>query len=374
MNFDRQSRVPLYMQLKDLIIKKIQLGEYKPGSMVRTEHELCEEYGISRYPVRQALGDLADEGYIIRVRGRGTFVNTELPDVKNMKISTCTNNRILGLILPHPLEGVNKTILIGFEKQARERNYIVTTTFTSDCPDEELECIERLIEANVTSIFVFPVNESRLSEKIDSYQKNNIYIGILDRNPGIEEIDYVGSDNFGGAYMAVKHVAFEGFNKMVFLTYSTQLSSIKERIEGYRMGVNEYNLKSLGEINIESNVTGIEIPDAIKNKFIDVIHSLKEHIPFAVVAVNDTTAIHCIRAIQRQGLIVGKDVAVIGFDNHYEGVLIDPPLTTVEQNGRLIGQTAADIMIDKIEGKIKQIHKTILPTQLIIRASCGERL
>ena len=168
MNFDRQSRVPLYMQLKDLIIKKIQLGEYKPGSMVRTEHELCEEYGISRYPVRQALGDLADEGYIIRVRGRGTFVNTELPDVKNMKISTCANNRILGLILPHPLEGVNKTILIGFEKQARERNYIVTTTFTSDCPDEELECIERLIEANVCLLYTSPSPRDGLLSRMPS--------------------------------------------------------------------------------------------------------------------------------------------------------------------------------------------------------------
>ena len=74
MSIDRQSRIPLYLQLKDIIIKRIINGEYKPDGMMKTEHELCEEFQMSRYPVRQALGELVEEGYIFRIPKWGTFI------------------------------------------------------------------------------------------------------------------------------------------------------------------------------------------------------------------------------------------------------------------------------------------------------------
>lgn len=72
---DPNSPVPLYYQLKTLILEDIARGAYKPGEQLPTEHQLCEEYGISRTPVHRALAELAAEGVIFRERRRGTFVN-----------------------------------------------------------------------------------------------------------------------------------------------------------------------------------------------------------------------------------------------------------------------------------------------------------
>ncbi|MEA3355921.1 MAG: extracellular solute-binding protein [Candidatus Bipolaricaulota bacterium] len=72
---DRESPLPIYHQLKEIIKAKIERGEFAPGERIPTEYELCEAHGISRTPVRQALTELVNEGLLLRLRGRGTFVN-----------------------------------------------------------------------------------------------------------------------------------------------------------------------------------------------------------------------------------------------------------------------------------------------------------
>ncbi|MDQ4030130.1 MAG: extracellular solute-binding protein [Actinomycetota bacterium] len=72
---DPRQPIPLYFQLKTLILEEILEGRYDGGGRLPTEHELCERYGISRTPVSRALSELAEEGVILRQRRRGTFVN-----------------------------------------------------------------------------------------------------------------------------------------------------------------------------------------------------------------------------------------------------------------------------------------------------------
>lgn len=72
---ERQSPVPLYYQLKQLLAERITKGEWQAGDMLPTEEQLQEQYGLSRTTVRQALKELELEGLISRFRGRGTFVS-----------------------------------------------------------------------------------------------------------------------------------------------------------------------------------------------------------------------------------------------------------------------------------------------------------
>ena len=74
MTIERSSPVPLYYQLKRLLLAKIDSGELKPGDIIPTEQQIQETYEVSRTTVRLALSELEDEGKITRQRGRGTFV------------------------------------------------------------------------------------------------------------------------------------------------------------------------------------------------------------------------------------------------------------------------------------------------------------
>jgi len=75
MTIDRNSPMPLYYQLKQLLLAKIESGELKPGDIFPTEQQIQELYDVSRTTVRQALSELESENRISRHRGRGTFVS-----------------------------------------------------------------------------------------------------------------------------------------------------------------------------------------------------------------------------------------------------------------------------------------------------------
>ena len=70
----RNSPVPRYHQLKEILREKVSTEEWKPGDLIPSERELSETYSISRMTARQAITDLVNEGLFYREQGRGTFV------------------------------------------------------------------------------------------------------------------------------------------------------------------------------------------------------------------------------------------------------------------------------------------------------------
>ena len=74
MMFDTNTFVPLYYQLKLHIESQIRSGIWRPGDQVPSESDLGEKFHISRTTVRQALGELVNQGLLTRVQGKGTFV------------------------------------------------------------------------------------------------------------------------------------------------------------------------------------------------------------------------------------------------------------------------------------------------------------
>ena len=71
---NRQSFVPLYQQIKDLLLDRIEHGELVAGDLIPSEAKLVAAFEVNRLTVRQALCELRMEGYVIREKGRGTFV------------------------------------------------------------------------------------------------------------------------------------------------------------------------------------------------------------------------------------------------------------------------------------------------------------
>jgi len=90
----RASKVPLYQQLYDILLDKIQRYEWKPGDVIPSETELCEQYHVSRTTVRQVLGQLANEGFIERHRGRGTFVSEPTVEKSMERIVSFTQDML----------------------------------------------------------------------------------------------------------------------------------------------------------------------------------------------------------------------------------------------------------------------------------------
>ena len=94
----------------------------------------------------------------------------------------------------------------------------------------------------------------------------------------------------------------------------------------------------------------------------------------AVFAANDVMAIGALKTLRAVGLHVPKDVAVIGFDDVSIASMVEPTLTTVRQPIERMGAMAVDLLLSLLQGSLEEgtePHKIILPTELVIRNSCG---
>ncbi|MBO0823946.1 MAG: substrate-binding domain-containing protein, partial [Actinobacteria bacterium] len=88
---------------------------------------------------------------------------------------------------------------------------------------------------------------------------------------------------------------------------------------------------------------------------------------------NDQMAIGVLQALTRGGVRVPEDLAVTGFDDIYPGSLSEPPLTTVHQPMRLLGERACARLLDRIAAPDLPPQIELLPTSLVLRRSCGCR-
>jgi len=112
-DINKYSSVPLYCQLKNLILEKIESGEFKENSKIPSEQEFCEKYGISRPTVRQAINELTASGHLYKLKGKGTFVSTRKTHI-NVKDYTGFTDSILD------------------SKNPAEKNYVSIEVVTSE--------------------------------------------------------------------------------------------------------------------------------------------------------------------------------------------------------------------------------------------------
>ena len=94
-------------------------------------------------------------------------------------------------------------------------------------------------------------------------------------------------------------------------------------------------------------------------------------LPDALICANDQMAIGALRALAAAGIRVPEDIAVVGFDDIFPASLCDPPLTTVHQPIRKLGERACDRLIARIADPALRPKLELLPTELVLRSSCG---
>ncbi|HEX8948423.1 MAG TPA: GntR family transcriptional regulator, partial [Dissulfurispiraceae bacterium] len=76
---DRFNQEKLYLQLTRIFLEEIKSGGWETGRRILTEEELCKKYDVSKITVRQAISNLVSEGYLMKIQGKGTYVNSVLP-------------------------------------------------------------------------------------------------------------------------------------------------------------------------------------------------------------------------------------------------------------------------------------------------------
>ena len=187
----------------------------------------------------------------------------------------------------------------------------------------------------------------------------------VDPHTGRSGMPTVDSDNLKGAMVATEHLLALGHRRIGFLGGRPDLESARLREEGYRA--------ALAAASIAVDPELIRIGGYRPESAEEPAHALLTlpQRPTAIFAANDLSAIRTMEVAQQLGLDVPRDVSVIGFDNVPESVLISPQLTTIAQPIQEMGQHAVRMLLDLLAGRELDMTHVTLPTELIIRQSCG---
>ncbi len=155
---NKYSNIPLYSQLKNIIVNKIEKGEYVEDSKIPSEQELCNVYDISRPTVRQAISQLTNNGYLYKLKGKGTFVakTKQMIDIKNYSGFT---DSILDSSNPGERNIISLNLIDGEKNTRLEKIFNLPSSFSYKTEFAEVTYINTIAEDILSlNISYLPIN------------------------------------------------------------------------------------------------------------------------------------------------------------------------------------------------------------------------
>jgi DNA-binding LacI/PurR family transcriptional regulator len=363
------SHARLYRQLAQRLRGEVDAGRY--AGRLPPEPTLARELEVSRGTLRQALGLLVRDGVVYTIPGRGTFVGASHAG------SQAFQGGAVGLVLPSIVRSRAQLLVSGVEETLRRAGYAFLLGTSGFDPALEAEQIERIMAQGACGLIVYIVDGPLDLPLLRRVVADGVPVVLVDRFVPDLAVDSVCVDNLGGAFMAVQHLAAQGYQRIGYIgTKNTGTSSIVERMAGYRWATDVYQLP-VSDALVCASLHRLQGRRASEQEAALGHHNqevLRRYLggadrPEAVFVCNDYVAFQVYDAATALGRRIPDDLAIVGFDNvpteDYRGV----PLTTVDQPRHAIGATAARLLVDRLAGRRTDPVRVELSTHLIVRES-----
>lgn len=271
----------------------------------------------------------------------------------------------IALVIPDIQNPLYTEIARGVESIAHRNGNNLLLCNTEKDVEKEKSYVQMLIEKKIDGVIL--AYTGLKDEDFQEIIKKEINLLLCGMNTASKQISSVYSDFRSGARMAVQHLIDIGYTHIACITGSDRYIENREKVEGYIATMGGAGLKIYPHYLIHGN-------DDINSGYLSALKLLKvEPRPEALFVSNDLMAIGAINAVQKAGLRVPEDIAVVGYDNIVMGSFIEPKLTTISWPVYKMGIIAARILLDEINSKKEEIHtqNVLLKPKLKIRKSCG---
>jgi LacI family transcriptional regulator len=261
---------------------------------------------------------------------------------------------------PHP---IFLGVLEGIKSRLRASGCDLLLFATID-PDPDVY-LRRCRDSGVSGVILhgFTTDDDRVSRLLEAEIP---CVGVDDVGLA-PRLGHVSSDNVGGALEAVRHLFAVGRRRIATIHAPLSHAVGGERLLGYRIGLEEVGLTSRTDYLAEADFF---LHDGVTA--MEKLLALEER-PDAVFAASDVMAIGAMSAIEKAGLSVPEDIAIVGFDDVPYATLVSPRLTTLRQDAPAQGIAAAEGVLRMIVDPSASPIELVIPVELIVRESSGYR-
>jgi LacI family transcriptional regulator len=229
--------------------------------------------------------------------------------------------------------------------------------------NQEIQKYEKLVgERQVDGIILMGIRAD--DERLRLLQESQFPFICYGRDVREPDYPYIDVDGAAGISNSIDYLVNQGHNRIGFITPPAELACFAQRWEGFETGMKKNGLPVVPEYIEHGGFTERDGQSAM-HLLLDLPQP-----PTAVLTANDICAFGAMRAVQARGLITGKDISVIGFDNIRLASHWHPSLTTISQPFRKIGILCAENLIQCVTDK-DCLPQILIEPKLIERQSVG---
>lgn len=358
-----------YNYVKNQVKSKILQGYIQPHQKVGSENELMKEYSVSRHTIRKAIDELANDGWIYKKQGAGTFC----ADRSAEKSSRTAQKKNIAVITTYFSDYIFPTIIRGAERILSKNGYQVTVFSTNNDIDQERRCLEAVLSQEFDGVIIEPTKSALPNPNINYYLNiERLGIPYVMIHAYYEELEptHIIMDDVEGGRLQTKHLLDLGHERILGFFKNDDIQGIK-RMKGFIKAHREAGVV-LSPQNIVTYTT--ETKNELPKQLFRQKLQESANAPTAVVCYNDQMALQLLDVTRELNLVVPRDISIVGYDDSNLSVASEVKLTTVKHPQDEMGKEAASTIINIIESKQSgnsslTIQPVVFPPELIIRHS-----
>ncbi len=311
-----------------------------------TLKELSTILGVSVSTVSKALNDSPEisEATKKRIKDLATLHNYQPNKVAvNLKSG---KTYTIGVVIPSIQNYFFAQVLLGIEKVISSSRYNLVISLTDESLEKEKEAIQTLTNGVVDGFIIAVAEETQTNKSfnhLDYVLNSNKPMVMFDRVVKNVPCDKVIVDDYKTIFEVTKHLMDNNRKHIAFVSTIYKSSVGKSRLKGYKDAIT----KELGTVDetliIESEATTLRqsILDLVKTKpTVD-----------AIIAIDEESSLTAFKCAKSNNFKIPKDVAILGYLNDKIASNLTPELTTIDQHGVNIGETTANMILNKLENR-----------------------
>lgn len=275
------------------------------------------------------------------------------------------HSNTIGIIVPEIRHDFFSSTISGIEEVAYSKGFTIMVCQSNEDWQREALNLRSLVANRVAGVLI---SLSQTTQNVDHFSildTRKIPAIFFDRIHDDIKHSRVIVDDYEGAKKLIRYLLEKGYRRIAHVAGPECVSVGRDRLQGYIDAHREFGLPVDESLIVPAGFREIDGKNAAR-----ALLALPKR-PDAVFAVNDPVAIGIYIIFKEEKIVIPNDIALVGFCNNPISALIEPSITTVQQPARLIGTTAAKLLIERIENPDKEFSPVTMTliTELIIRNS-----
>ena len=357
---------PLYDQVKAVLRKQIEDGVLAANSPLPAQDELAKTLGVSDMTVRRALIELTSEGWLQRIRGKGTFVR-ERPksaDGSGTDGGAGASNSCIAIVANFDASEMKSSLFYHriFQSMLQAADACGAFLTIKKVTQPQAEFVAKLKAQRLAGLIVMGVLDEDLLKRIQHLRLPTVVLDSAQPSSG-QMLDEVNHADEEAAFQAVSELAQHGHERIGIYVTTRPSHFFKQRLDGYRRALKHAGIKADARYQYAVVLNS-------QSAYAQTIKLLKEaERCTALFCTIDEMAIGAMAAARDSGLSVPDDLSIAGFGDI--GLFSVPALSTARLPMEEMGAAAIETLMRRVQQPGLKTQRTIITTEWIARGTIG---